>query len=76
MDQKEFIEKFAEVVEIENASACTAETEFRKLDEWSSLAALSVIAMIDEEYDIQVKGDEMRSCATVGELFNLVNSKA
>ena len=50
MEMKEFIEKFAEAIEIEDASVLTPETEFRTLDEWDSLSYLSVIAMIDEEF--------------------------
>ena len=76
MEIKEFIEKFAEAVEIEDASVCTAETEFRGLSEWSSLAALSVIAMVDEEYDITIKGDDIRQSKTIGDLFEVVKTKA
>ena len=48
---------------------------YRELDEWSSLAALSIIAMIDEEYDVQLNADEMRRTQTIQELFDLVQSK-
>ena len=50
-------------------------TRFRELSEWSSLTALSVMAMVDEEYDVQLTGDEMRSVHTIEELYNLVQSK-
>lgn len=76
MDLKEFIEKFASQFEETDASAIKAETKFRELDEWSSLLALSVIAMVDEEYDVQLKGDDMRSAQTIGDLYNIVKSKA
>jgi acyl carrier protein len=46
------------------------------LDEWSSLIALSVIAMADEEYDVALKGDDIRNATTVEDLFNLTKSKA
>lgn len=75
MEIKEFIENFADQFDDTAASELTAETKFRELDEWSSLIALSVMAMIDEEYDVQVKADEMRSAQTVQELFDLVSSK-
>jgi acyl carrier protein len=45
--------------------------EFRQLDEWSSLASLSVIAMIDEEYDRTVNGTMLRDCKTIGDLAEL-----
>lgn len=75
MEIKEFIENFADQFEETDTAEITAETSFRELEEWTSLTALSVMAMIDEEYDVQVKGDEMRAANTVQELFDLVNSK-
>ena len=53
----------------------TAETEFKKLDEWSSLIALSVIAMVDEEYGITIQGEDIRNANTIADLFNNVKIK-
>jgi len=75
MEIKDFIQNFADQFDETDASEFKAETVFHDLDEWSSLIALSVIAMIDEEYDVTIKGDEMRAAVTIGDLFNLVNSK-
>lgn len=75
MEIKEFIEKFAEQFEETEESVFNAETKFRELDEWSSLIALSIIAMVDEEYDVQLKGEDMRAAHTIQELYNLVKSK-
>lgn len=75
MELKSFIENFAAQFDETDASVFTAETKFRELEEWSSLIALSIIAMVDEEYDITLKGDDMRRAETVGELFNIVNAK-
>ena len=74
MELKKFIENFAEQFEETNASEITAETKFRELDEWSSLTALSVMAMIDEEYDVQIKADEMRRAETIEDLLHIVES--
>lgn len=76
MEIKEFIENFAEQFEDTDASEITATTEFKNLDEWSSLIALSVIAMVDEEYDVTLKGDDIRNSATVEDLFNVVKSRS
>lgn len=70
-----FIALFAEQFDDTESNVFTPETKFRDLDEWSSLVALSVMAMVDEEYDIQLKGDEMRSTETIKELYDLVKSK-
>ena len=76
MEIDEFIANFAEQFEDTDASEITATTEFKNLDEWSSLIALSVIAMADEEYDVTLKGDDIRSAVTVEDLFNIVKSRA
>ncbi len=76
MELKDFIEKFAEQFDDTDASEIKAETKFKELDEWSSLIALSVIAMVDEEYDITIKGDDIRNSNTVEDLFNAVKAKA
>lgn len=75
MELNEFIENFANQFDDTDPSEIKAETVFHELDEYSSLIALSIIAMVDEEYDVQLKGDDMRSAVTVEDLFNIVKSK-
>lgn len=70
MEMNEFIEKFAEAVEIDDASVLTPETEFRTLEEWDSLSYLSVIAMIDEEFDVQIETPEFKQQKTIQDLYN------
>lgn len=70
MEMNEFIEKFAEAVEIDDASVLTPETEFRSLEEWDSLSYLSVIAMIDEEFDVQIETPEFKQQKTIQDLYN------
>ena len=76
MEIKEFIANFAEQFDETDASEFTPETVFKELEEWSSLIALSVIAMVDEEYDVTLKGDDIRNSTTIEDLFNNVKSKA
>lgn len=76
MDIDTFVSNFVDLFENTDASQISAKTEFRNLEEWSSLIALSLIAMVDEEYEIRVKGDEIRGCATVEDLFGLVKAKS
>jgi len=75
MDPDKFIENFAAQFDDTDTSEFTLETRFRDLEEWSSLTGLSVIAMIDEEYDVTVKGDDIRNSSTIKELYEIVNSK-
>jgi len=76
MEIKDFIANFADQFDETDAREIKAETVFKDLDEWSSLIALSIIAMVDEEYDVTLKGDDIRNSATVEDLFNIVKSRA
>lgn len=74
MEIKEFIENFVDQFDDTPATEVTPETRMHEIDEWSSMIALSVMAMIDEEYDVQIKADEMRNSQTVQQLFDIVKS--
>ena len=71
----EFVELFAEQFDETDASEIQASTVFHDLEEYSSLIALSIIAMIDEEFDVTIKGDDMRASVTVEDLYNKVVEK-
>ena len=75
MELKEFIENFVAQFDDTDASEIKAETAFKELDEWSSLVALSVIAMVDEEFGVTLKGDDIRNSETVEDLFNVIKAK-
>ena len=71
----EFIQLFAEQFDETEENQFTPETEFRELDEWSSLIALSVIAMVDEEFEVTLKGADLRDADTIEDLYKIVISK-
>ena len=75
MELKDFLENFAAQFDDTDHSEIQAGTVFKELEEWSSLIALSVIAMVDEEYDVTIKGDDIRNSVTVEDLFNAVKNK-
>ena len=75
MDINGFVDNFAAQFEDTPADAIKAETAFRDLDEWSSLIALSVLAMVDEEYGVTLKGDDIKNATTVQDIFNAVVAK-
>lgn len=76
MELKEFVDNFANQFDETDSSEITGTTAFRDLDEWSSLMALSIIAMVDEEYDVTLKGDDIKNANTVEDLFKTVKAKA
>jgi len=75
MELNQFIENFAAQFEETDASAFLSETNFRDLAEWSSMQALSIIAMVDEEYGVKIKGDDIRGSETIQHLFDIVKSR-
>lgn len=76
MEIKEFIENFAEQFDDTELSEFKPETVFHELDEYTSLIALSIIAMVDEEYGVMLNANDMSSAVTIEDLFNTVKSKA
>lgn len=72
MNLEAFIENFAAQFDDTEADQFTADTKFKQLDEWSSLAALSIIAMVDDEYDVIIKGNDIISSDTIKDLFDVV----
>lgn len=72
---EEFIALFAEQFDETDASVFAPETKYRELDEWSSLTALSIIAMVDEEFDVALKGDDIRNSETIADLYNIISER-
>lgn len=74
MEIKDFIENFADIFDDTDVSTFKPETKFRELDEWTSMLALSTMAMVSEEYDVELSADEMRKSQTIEDLFNFTKS--
>jgi acyl carrier protein len=74
MEQK-FVDLFKETLEIEDREISLTD-EFRGFDEWDSLALLSVIAMIDEEYDVIIESNTFQKLQTVGDIYNYIQSNS
>jgi acyl carrier protein len=71
----EFVRNFESAVEGTEPGSLNPGTEFTTLDEWDSLAALSVLAMVDAEYETEITGNELRNSKTLRDLFTIVQSK-
>ena len=74
MEIKVFIEKFAEQIVIENAETLKPATEFRSLNEWSSLSVMIMIAFFDEEFDKQIGETAIKGCKTIEDLYRLATA--
>lgn len=74
MSKAKFIELFQETLEMEDEDI-KQDDIFREYSEWDSLAVLSVLAMVNEEYDIIIPRKEFEVTQTIEELYNLIQAK-
>lgn len=75
MELQEFTQKFADCFNQTDASLIKPETEFKLLEEWGSMLALIVIAMIDSDYGKTVSSEDLKNATTVASLFEIVSRK-
>ena len=75
MTLEEFVKRFADEFDETHSEQFQASTNFKDLEEWGSLTALSIIAMVDEEFDKRITGADIRNCKTIEELYRLIISK-
>mgnify|MGYP006422577751 CR=1 FL=1 len=76
MDKKIFIEKFANEFSKTPSSEFHINVEYKNLTDWDSLTSLTVMAMIDEEYNIELNGDDIERAETINDLYELIKSKS
>lgn len=75
MEINEFIKNFANQFDETDITEFQPKTNFRELEEWSSLVALAVMNMIGKKYGVKLSPDEMRTTSVIKDLFALVQSK-
>ena len=75
MTLDEFVSAFAAEFEETPEDQFKADTEFKTLEEWGSLTALSIISMVDENMDKTITGADIRASKTIEDLYNLAESK-
>ena len=75
MELKDFIENFANQFDDTDESEFKPETEFKEMEEWTSLIAFSEIVMVKNEYGVTLKGDDIRNAKTIEDLFKIVSSR-
>lgn len=72
--EQQFIEQFKDILEIEDRELNLTD-EFREFQEWDSLANLSVVAMIDEEYDVVIPTSDFNKLRTIGSLIEEIKRR-
>lgn len=74
MNKEEFLKDFFNQFDDTDESEIQLDTQFRGLEEWSSLVGLAVINMVRKKYDVVLTAEKLQEANTPEELFNLVNS--
>jgi acyl carrier protein len=71
MSIEKFVIDFANAVEVDPESIDST-TVFKDLDNWDSMAVLTVIAMIDDEYKKSIGGDALNQAKTISDLWAII----
>ena len=72
--KEKLINALAEAIEMDPA-IIKEEDKFRDYETYSSLTELSVLAMLDSDFGIQIEMREFNNYHTVKDLVNLVESR-
>lgn len=75
MTLEKFLEHFCEELEDTDLNKIDTSTDFKNIEEWDSLVALSIIAMIDEEFEVLLTGNDMMKSTTIEDLYDLIKNK-
>ncbi|MEO8209173.1 MAG: phosphopantetheine-binding protein [bacterium] len=75
MEINSFIKQFEDTIEDLPPNSINPETDFKNLEQWDSLAMLSLLAKLDSEYNISLTAKDLNSCNNILELYELVKSK-
>ena len=68
MTEQEKIELIADALELE-PNEISLETQLADLTEYDSMAKLSIIVVMDEEFDKKLSGEEMAKFSTIGDIL-------
>ena len=71
---KDFIKKIEDVFEMPYGSI-NPNDNFREYQEWDSLALLSLMAMLEDEYNSTISRDNFQRLLTIEDLYNYIISK-
>jgi acyl carrier protein len=72
---EEFKQKFSEAIEDDSILILEPNSSFKDLESWDSFSGMAIISMIDEEFGMTIKADEMASINTLQELYILISNK-
>lgn len=75
MELQSFITGFTDQFEDIELDSINANTDFKKMEKWDSLATMLVIGFISSEFKINLSKSDMDACTTVQDLFDFIKLK-
>lgn len=72
MDINEFVDKFAAEFFETDREEFKEDTKFKELEEWESLTALTILAMVARDYSVKLSGSDIMNAVTIKDLYNRV----
>lgn len=75
MEIQSFIADFADQFDETDITEFKPETNYRDLDEWSSLTGLAIMNMIEKKYGVKLSTSELRGTSSIQDVFDLMESK-
>ena len=67
----QFIEKLEDLLEMSKGSI-DFKDNFKEYESWNSLALLSLMAMLDDEYNVTIPRDDFQKINTIEEIYNYI----
>jgi acyl carrier protein len=75
MEESKFLENFAAIFDDVDVNGLSMDTHFKDFDEWSSLAALGLLAVVSDEYNVELNNDDIKNAVTIQDIFNVVKNR-
>lgn len=72
MTEREKLAMLEDMLELDEGEL-TVDTVLEEVDEYDSMAKLSLIVLMEDEFDIKLTGDVIKGFVTVGDIVKLMN---
>jgi acyl carrier protein len=75
MEELNFLKIFSTIFDDVEVVDLSMNTHFKDFDEWSSLAALGLLAVVSDEYNVALNNDDIKNSVTIQDIFNIVKNR-
>lgn len=72
MTEQEKIAMLEDMMELDEGTLA-ADTALADVEEYDSMAKLSLIVLMEDEFDVKLDGDTIKAFETVGDILKLMN---